>query len=84
MDSAIEIITKNFSEVKNIRYTEDDYCNTEKNIEWMNRLAKKRGLNIKFNQCIAFFSDYKSSKEIWTWYFARIKGDDWHLMSFGY
>ena len=103
MDSAIAIIKEKFSkwdgcELHSIRYTDDDYCNTEKNIKWMNELAKGQGYEQNFTQCIAFFSNFHSPKNAstkttlnidseytdWTWYLARTNGDEWKLMTFGY
>ena len=103
MDSAIAIIKENFSngdgcELHSIRYTDDDYCNTEANIDWMNDLAEGRGYEPNFTQCIAFFSSFHSPKhsenvtsfnidqeyEDWSWYLARIDDGDWQLMTFGY
>lgn len=101
MDSAITIIKENFQrwecEIHSIRYTDDEYCNTEENIKWMNELAEGRNIDIKFDECIAFFSDFHSPRnnnnvtlesdieyKNWTWYFARSNKGQWHLMTFGY
>lgn len=104
MDSAIEIIKEKFSrwdgcELHSIRYTDDDYCNIEKNIKWMNDLAEGQGYEPNFTQCIAFFSSFHSPKsdednkttfntdseyEDWSWYLARTDGGEWKLMTFGY
>ena len=104
MDSAIAIIKEMFSkwngcELHSIRYTDDDYCNTKENIGWMNKLAKGRGYESNFTQCIAFFSSFHSPKddennsttfntdseyEDWSWYLARRDGGKWELMTFGY
>ena len=103
MDSAISIIKEQFNkwdgcELHSIRYTDDDYCNTENNVDWMNDLAESRGYKPIFTQCIAFFSDFHSPKDSsaqsslnidseytdWSWYLARTDGGDWRLMTFGY
>lgn len=103
MDSAIAIIKEKFSkwdgcELHSIRYTDDDYCNTDKNINWMNELAESRGYVPNFTQCIAFFSSFHSPKseennttfetdseyEDWSWYLARTDGGEWKLITFGY
>ena len=103
MDSAIAIIKEKFSkwddcELHSIRYTDDDYCNTKENIDWMNELAESRGYESNFNQCIAFFSNFHSPKsednitafeidseyEDWSWYLARTDGGEWKLITFGY
>ena len=103
MDSAIKIIKDCFSKwdgckLHSIRYTDDDYCNTEKNIQWMNELAKGQGYEPKFTQCIAFFSDFHSPTNPdnnttfnvdqeyinWSWYLARIDNGEWKLLTFGY
>ena len=103
IDSAIAIIKEMFSkwdgcELHSIRYTDDDYCNTKKNIGWMNELAESRGYKPNFNQCIAFFSNFHSPKseesnttfetdaeyEDWSWYLARTEGGEWKLITFGY
>ena len=103
MDSAIAIIKEMFSkwdgcELHTIRYTDDDYCNTEKNIKWMNELAEGRGYEADFDQCIAFFSNFHSPSygnhhktfntdseyEDWSWYLARTNGGEWKLITFGY
>ena len=103
MDTAISIIKGQFikwdgCELHNIRYTDDDYCNTEDNIKWMNELAESRGYEPNFTQCIAFFSNFHSPTEAknktafnadseytnWTWYLARTDNGEWHLMTFGY
>ena len=104
MDSAIEIIKEKFSrwdgcELHSIRYTDDDYCNTKENINWMNDLAASQGYEPNFTQCIAFFSSFHSPKssednktafnidseyEDWSWYLARSDGGEWKLMTFGY
>ena len=103
MDFAINIIKEHFSkwdgcELHSIRYTDDDYCNTEANINWMNELAESRGYEDNFTQCIAFFSNFHSPKDTstktslninseytdWTWYLARVDGGEWKLMTFGY
>ena len=103
MNAAISIIKEQFikwdgCELHSIRYTDDDYCNTEANIEWMNELAKSRGYETKFTQCIAFFSNFHSPKDVnaktslnidseytdWSWYLARADSGDWKLMTFGY
>ena len=69
MDTAIDIIKENFRKwdgckLHSIRYTDDDYCNTKKNIEWMNELAEARGYETHFIQCIAFFSNFHSPKDV--------------------
>ena len=103
MNAAISIIKEQFikwdgCELHSIRYTDDDYCNTEANIDWMNELAKSRGYETNFTQCIAFFSNFHSPKDVnaktslnidseytdWSWYLARSDGGDWKLMTFGY
>ena len=103
MNTAISIIKEQFikwdgCELHSIRYTDDDYCNTEDNIKWMNELAESRGCEPTFTQCIAFFSDFHSPTDAknktafnvdseytnWTWYLARTDNGEWHLMSFGY
>ena len=103
MDSAIAIIKEMFirwdgCELHSIRYTDDDYCNTKKNIDWMNELAESRGYMPNFTQCIAFFSNFHSPKtdynsttfetdseyEDWSWYLARTNGSEWKLITFGY
>ena len=104
MDSAISIIKEMFSrwdgcELHSIRYTDDDYCNTKENIDWMNELAEGRGYEPNFTQCIAFFSSFHSPKddennstvfntdseyEDWSWYLARRDGGEWKLLCFGY
>ena len=103
MDSAITIIKEMFSrwdgcELHTIRYTDDDYCNTKENIEWLNELAQSRGYEPNFTQSIAFFSNFHSPKyenhnttfntdseyEDWSWYLARTNGGKWKLITFGY
>ena len=103
MDAAIAIIKEYFRkwdgcELHSIRYTDDDYCNNEANIKWMNDLAKGRGMESNFTQCIAFFSSFHSPKYVnsktslnideeyddWSWYLARIGGGEWKLITFGY
>ena len=102
MDEAITIIKEVFKkwegcELHSIRYTDDDYCNTEENIKWMNELAKARGFDGDFTQCIGFFSDFHSPKydnqttfntdseyTNWSWYLARKDSGNWHLITFGY
>ena len=103
MDSAIAIIKSYFAkwdgcELHSIRYTDDDYCNTEANIKWMNELAEGRGYEENFTQCIAFFSNFHSPTDVnaktslnidieysdWSWYLARVENGDWVLMTFGY
>ena len=103
MDAAILIIKEFFSkwkgcELHSIRYTDDDYCNSPKNIKWMNTLASGRSYEKNFDQCIAFFSDFHSPKTDdhkitfnineeyinWTWYFSRSDKGEWQLMTFGY
>ena len=103
MDSAIVIIKEIFSkwdgcELHSIRYTDDDYCNTKKNIDWMNELAAGHGYEPNFTQCIAFFSNFHSPKsddnsttfetdsdyEDWSWYLARTDDGEWKLITFGY
>ena len=101
--SAIIIIKDMFRKwdgckLNSIRYTDDDYCNTEENIKWMNELAKGQGYEPNFTQCIAFFSDFHSPSEAnnkttfnsdqeyknWSWYLARKDNGEWKLMTFGY
>ena len=103
MDSAITLIKEMFSkwdgcELHTIRYTDDDYCNTEENIAWLNELAEGRDYEPNFTQCIAFFSSFHSPKskdhnttfntdseyEDWSWYLARSDGGEWKLVTFGY
>lgn len=67
MDSAIEIIQKQFSnwrgcELHNIRYGGDE-ANSAENIRWMNELAPAHGCEPNFTQCIEFLSDFYVSPE---------------------
>lgn len=99
MDGAIKLIKKEFAtwdwdgcELHSISYTSDE-CNSEENLEWMNRLRKE---DIEFTQCIEFVSDFHSPKDgggcwaedceypDWQWWLARTDNGDWNLMTWGY
>lgn len=67
MDNAIQVIKEKFSmwegfDLHTISYSSDDECN-EKNIAWMNELAKKDKIEESLTQCIMFKSDFRSSKD---------------------
>lgn len=77
-----------------ISYSSDDECN-EKNIAWMNELAKKDKIEESFTQCIMFKSDFRSSKDDgdgfeanqeykeWQWWLARGENGNWYLLTWG-
>lgn len=97
MDAAMKLIKKEFAtwngcELHSISYT-SDVCNSEENLEWMNRLGKE---GIEFTQCIEFVSDFHSPKDggdgwnadceysDWQWWLARTDNGKWNLMTWGY
>ena len=69
IDSAIEIIKKQFSsfegcELHSLSYMSDEECNNADNIEWMNDLRTDDNDNKEaFTQCIAFESSFCSLKK---------------------
>ena len=104
MDAAIRLIEDIFAgdgwkgcELHSIRYT-GDTCNSQKNIRWMNDLAKARNADINYTQCMEFVSDFHSPKSEkdqgvwnldeeytdWQWWLARTDGGDWQLITWGY
>ena len=104
MDAAIHLIEDIFAgdgwkgcELHSIRYT-GDTCNSQKNIRWMNDLAKARNADINYTQCMEFVSDFHSPKSEkdqgvwnldeeytdWQWWLARTDGGDWQLITWGY
>ena len=103
MDSAINTIKSEFSkwqgcELHTLAYTSDE-CNNERQIEWLNGIAKAKGYKVVLEQVIEFTSDFHSSKERrwdnegfnldfeytnWKWYLGRTHGGSWILLSYGY
>lgn len=100
MDSAIELIKKEFSEwegceLHSISYSSDEECN-EENIAWLNDLANLQTPNSTFTQCIMFKSDFHSPKNgggawnsdyeytDWQWWLARMDNGRWFLLTWGY
>ena len=99
IDSAIEIIKKQFSsfegcELHSLSYMSDEECNNADNIEWMNDLRTDDNKEA-FTQCIAFESSFRSPKKgggaweaneeyTWSWWLARSEGGEWNLMTWGY
>lgn len=99
MDSAIEVIKKQFGsfegcELYSLSYMSDEECNNADNIEWMNDL-RTDDIKEVFTQCIAFKSSFRSPKEgggaweadkeyTWSWWLARSEGGQWKLMTWGY
>ena len=66
MDSAIEVIEKQFSlfegcELHSLSYMSDEKCNNANNIEWMNDLRTDDNKEV-FTQSIAFDSSFRSPK----------------------
>lgn len=97
MDAAIELIKEEFSswegcELHSIRYSSDDYNNSE-TVGWMNDLGDEKD---GFTQCIMFVSDFHSPKAgggawnadseytHWQWWLARSGDGAWKLMTNGY
>ncbi len=99
MDSAIDIIKKQFRsfngcELYRLSYMSDEKCNSESNIKWMNDL-RPDGSKEVFTQCIAFDSSFRSPEKgggaweadeeyTWSWWLARSDGGQWTLMTWGY
>ncbi len=67
IDSAIEIIKKQFAsfkgcELHSLSYMPDEECNNADNIEWMNDLRTEDNKEA-FTQCIAFKSSFRSPEK---------------------
>lgn len=95
MDSAIEVIEKEFSswkgcELHSITYMGDEICRS--NIDYCNQLQKGAG----FDECIVFESSFHSpinggdgweaDEEYtgWSWFLARKDNGAWTLLTWGY
>lgn len=82
-------------EMHSIKYA-GDQCNTQKNIDWLNDLSDGRKLDLKFDHCMEFVSNFHSPKEQygawnpdaeyenWQWWLGRDEKGDWYLLSWGY
>lgn len=102
MGDAIEVIKSEFGrwkgfEVHTISYTSDEECiNYQKDIEWLNEKAEKRGLKGYFTRCIMFKSDFHTPKNAvegfsdemeyhdWNWILIRETNGEWKLLDCGY
>lgn len=102
MGDAIEAIKAEFRtrkgfELHSISYTSDAECMSyQKDIEWLNEKAEKRGLKGYFTQCIIFKSDFHTPKNAvegfsdemeyhdWNWILIRETNGEWKLLDCGY
>ena len=76
---------------------DSDKCNSEENVIWMNKLAKEKKIDEKFSECIMFYSDFKTPKDVksdsglepdkkyenYQWYLARNLTGEWYLLTWG-